>query len=293
MELTLENQQLRVEISSLGAELQSIYHKDSGRDYLWSGDPDVWSRRSPILFPNCGAVKDSRFLFDGKEYPAKQHGFARDMNHKVVCASPKIATFRLEASDTTREQYPYNFALKTTYKLEKSSLTCQHKVINYDDKPIYFSFGFHTGIRCPFVPGTKNSDYQLVTQLKEDCVQMTADDGGLIHRAEQQYQPKSQVTPITPGIFTRSLIMKNPASHYMQLEEKSSGDYLRIVGTNSPYTVVWTAPEDVGVVCIEPWYGLGDYEDATGEFKDKPGAICLEPMGEFTCEQRIEIFVNK
>lgn len=293
MELTLENQQLQVEISSMGAELQSIVHKESGREYLWGGNPEVWGRRSPILFPNCGTVKDKQFLFDGKPYPAKQHGFARDLNHNVVCMNPELATFRLEANDATREFYPYSFALKTTYKLEKNSLSCQHKVINYDSKPISFSFGFHTGLCCPFVPGTRNTDYRLVMEKQEDCPRLTAAESGLIHREELRYKPDSRMTPITPGLYTNSLILKNPASRWMQLEEVSTGDYIRIEGTNSPYTVLWSAPEDIGVVCIEPWYGMGDLVDASGEFKDKLGAIQLESMGEFTCEQRIVIHVNK
>ena len=293
MELTLENQQLCVEISSMGAELQSIVHKESGREYLWGGDPAVWARRSPILFPNCGSVKDGLFLFDGQQYVGKQHGFARDLNHKMVCASPQLATFRLEANDSTRELYPYSFALKTTYKLEKNSLSCQHKVINYDSKPIHFSFGFHTGLRCPFIPGTRSADYRLVMEKLEDCPRLTANENGLIRRQEERYTPTDKSTPITPGIFTKSLILKNPASRWMQLEDADSGDYIRIEGTNAPYTVLWSAPEDVSVVCIEPWYGMGDLEDASGEFKEKLGVVTLEPMGEFTCEQRIVIHVNK
>ena len=49
----IKNDQLTVEISSLGAELQSI--KDAnGNEYLWDGDPKYWARRSPLLFPIVG-----------------------------------------------------------------------------------------------------------------------------------------------------------------------------------------------------------------------------------------------
>ena len=49
MEL-IKNDQLTLEISSLGAELQSI--KDAnGNEYLWDGDEQYWNRHSPILFP--------------------------------------------------------------------------------------------------------------------------------------------------------------------------------------------------------------------------------------------------
>lgn len=63
----IKNEQLTVEISSLGAELQSI--KDAqGNEYLWDGDEQYWNRHSPILFPIvCGLWKDT-YRIDGKEY---------------------------------------------------------------------------------------------------------------------------------------------------------------------------------------------------------------------------------
>lgn len=289
MELTLENQHLRVEVSSIGAEITSIFHKDTSREYLWGGDPEVWKRHSPILFPNCGAVKDNQFTIEGQVYPALQHGFARDNNHKLVCCSDDLATLRLETSNQIATMYPYRFALKTTYKLEKNSISCRHKVINYDDKPIYFSFGFHTGIRCPFIPGTDSSDYSIVFENTEDCIRMFSAAGGLMTGTEEPYRPSDPLIPITDGVFSDSLILRGVTSRYIQLEENSSGDYCRISGTNSPYTVLWSAPDKVRTVCIEPWYGISDSVDSDGNFTTKPGINCLLPMEEFICEQSIEI----
>ena len=50
----LQNEYLTVEVSDLGAELQSIKDADD-KEYLWQGDDKYWGRRSPILFPIvCG-----------------------------------------------------------------------------------------------------------------------------------------------------------------------------------------------------------------------------------------------
>ena len=47
----IKNDQLTVEISSLGAELQSI--KDAnGNEYLWDGDPEYWGRHTKLIFKN-------------------------------------------------------------------------------------------------------------------------------------------------------------------------------------------------------------------------------------------------
>ena len=38
----LENDNLRVKVSSLGAEMQSIRRVEDGTEYLWQGDPAFW-----------------------------------------------------------------------------------------------------------------------------------------------------------------------------------------------------------------------------------------------------------
>jgi len=42
MMYSIKNNLLHVSISSKGAELQSILGKDSGLEYMWSGDPAFW-----------------------------------------------------------------------------------------------------------------------------------------------------------------------------------------------------------------------------------------------------------
>lgn len=47
---TIQNEFLTVRVEDLGAQLSSIQAPD-GTEYLWQGDPDIWARRAPILFP--------------------------------------------------------------------------------------------------------------------------------------------------------------------------------------------------------------------------------------------------
>ena len=59
--VTIENEQRKVVISEHGAELQSIVNQQTGRSYLWYGDPAYWSRRSPVLFPFVGQVYQKKY----------------------------------------------------------------------------------------------------------------------------------------------------------------------------------------------------------------------------------------
>ena len=294
MFVTLENSTLRAEVDSFGAELVSVFHKETGRECLWQADPQVWPRHAPVLFPYCGRLKDDRYLFDGKEYFGKQHGFARDMPHKLVCRDHDIVVLRLEHSAETLLKYPYQFALKTTYQLQKNTILCKHKVISYSSVPMYFSIGFHTGLACPFVPGTQPEEYRVVFEQKETMTRLFARPGGLFENKAEAVCFEHGSIPVTKGGFSDSLVLKDIKSSYIQLEEKASGDYIRIRGTDSPYTVIWSAPEDdTKLLCIEPWYGIGDSVDAHGDLTKKQGIICLGPKEEFTCAQIIEIGMGK
>ena len=68
MAVKIENEKLFVTINEHGAELASLINKSNGINYLWSGDSKYWGRKSPVLFPIEGALKDGKMFVDGKEY---------------------------------------------------------------------------------------------------------------------------------------------------------------------------------------------------------------------------------
>ena len=59
--ITLQNQQLTVQIDELGAQLHSIKRQDNEIEYLWQGEPASWNRQAPILFPFVGRLKDDQY----------------------------------------------------------------------------------------------------------------------------------------------------------------------------------------------------------------------------------------
>ena len=73
----LENVCLAVQVNDLGAELTRVTDRADGYEFLWSGDPAVWSGRSPLLFPIVGKLKGDRYTHAGQTYSLPKHGFAR------------------------------------------------------------------------------------------------------------------------------------------------------------------------------------------------------------------------
>ena len=59
---TIQNDLLSVSINERGAELNSIFHKGTNLEYLWNADPAFWAKKSPVLFPIVGTLKDNVFV---------------------------------------------------------------------------------------------------------------------------------------------------------------------------------------------------------------------------------------
>jgi hypothetical protein len=123
-ERIIENEHLKVTVADSGAELVGVYDKDRAMERIWSGDPSVWNRHAPILFPFVGKVMGGEYRIGDRVYAMPtQHGFARDMAFECVSVDAVSTTHRLEATEWTRERYPYDFRLTVAHRLESRRLT--------------------------------------------------------------------------------------------------------------------------------------------------------------------------
>src|SRR2546423_3628793 len=103
----IENEFLAISAKSKGAELESIYHKGYQLEYLWSGDPAFWPKKSPVLFPIVGTLKDGCYVLEGKSYELGRHGFARDKDFLVTGNSETALRFSLSSDEETLKQFPF------------------------------------------------------------------------------------------------------------------------------------------------------------------------------------------
>ncbi|WP_413167326.1 aldose epimerase [Capilliphycus salinus ALCB114379] len=87
----------------------------------------------PILFPICGNLPEDAYLYNGRRYTLKQHGFARDLPWTVtnqVATDYAAITLTLTSNGETREVYPFDFELEFTYKLKGSDLIIFQRFTN-------------------------------------------------------------------------------------------------------------------------------------------------------------------
>jgi galactose mutarotase-like enzyme len=97
----------------------------------------------PILFPSPGKLEADLWRRDGRHGVLKQHGFARDLPWRVASAEAAKIVLELAATDATRAEYPWDFALELAYALRDTTLRIELWIANRGDAPMPFGFGVH------------------------------------------------------------------------------------------------------------------------------------------------------
>ena len=124
MDYILENEYLKVTVTTWGAQLKSVIRKCDGTEHMWQADKAVWGYHAPILFPYAGRVKDGIIEARGQHFEnLPQHGFARIGDHTLVRHSDTVVEFELRDSEATMAMWPYAFRFLSTYTLEGDVLT--------------------------------------------------------------------------------------------------------------------------------------------------------------------------
>ena len=149
MQYSIENEILRLTVDTHGAEPVSVLHKPTGAELLWQGDPAVWGRHAPILFPYTGKLTGGKMLAKGVEYAGGQHGFARDVEHTMTHHADNLLEFELHANAETLPKWPYAFVLRSTFTLEGETVHHTLTVENPVEDKLCFGIGYHPAFALP------------------------------------------------------------------------------------------------------------------------------------------------
>lgn len=267
-------------IDALGAELVRLQDA-AGRDLLWDGDPAFWTGRSPLLFPMVGRVKDDRITVAGKTYDMGQHGFARTSVFTLLRSDAASCTWRLEASEATRQRYPFAFRLDVTYRIEGATLHMEAEVTNPGAAVLPASFGFHPALRWPLPYGKPRTAHGIVFE-KDEPAPIRRPVDGLLSAAHFPTPVRDRHLTLHDGLFEDgALIFDTLASRSVVY-----GDAIRVDFPRMPHLGIWTKP-GAGYVCIEPWQGYASPEGFDGDFADKPGMVGVAPGATETFEMSI------
>ncbi|MGS2779218.1 aldose 1-epimerase family protein [Robertmurraya sp. GLU-23] len=285
--ITVENEWLKVGIDSHGAEVRKVKHKKNGLDYMWTGDNKYWGRVSPVLFPIVGRLKDDQYQIDGQTYKMSQHGFLRDVEFNVLEQTATNATFIFESAGRFREVYPYEFQAIIRYMLEDDSLIVHWEIVNENEKEMHFSIGAHPAFKIPLLENETIEDYRLHFTPAEDKSVMEYElQNSLLHEKGSVYD--IEMLPLTNSLFAHDALVFSNIDKITLVSNKSSHG-VEVMFENFPFVGIWSKyiDEDGSIapfVCIEPWYGVADTYDTSGNFSEKFGNNMLEPGNTFHTE---------
>ena len=275
----LENDNLRVKVSSLGAEMQSIRRVADGTEYLWQGEAHYWARRASNLFPVCGRLWENQYIYRGTTYEMGSHGFARGKEWEVIHQKATALTLQLKPDEETLAAYPFRFVLEMTYTLSEDSLAVTTIVRNEDDKEMPFSIGGHPGFNVPLTEGTEYEDYKLVFDAPCQPLQFVCDENCFfLDKLTLFPLEENQVLPLRHSLFDHDAIFLQKAARGVTLCSDKSEHSVHIAFPDSPYLGIWHTPRsNAPFVCLEPWVQSPSRAGEVANIEDKADMICLAP----------------
>lgn len=275
----LENDNLRVKVSSLGAEMQSIRRVADGTEYLWQGEAQYWARRASNLFPVCGRLWENQYIYRGTTYEMGSHGFARGKEWEVIHQKATALTLQLKPDGETLAAYPFRFVLEMTYSLSEDSLAVTTIVRNEDDKEMPFSIGGHPGFNVPLAEGTEYEDYKLVFDAPCQPLQFVCDENCFfLDKLTLFPLEENQVLPLRHSLFDHDAIFLQKAARGVTLCSDKSERSVHVAFPDSPYLGIWHTPRsDAPFVCLEPWVQSPSRAGEVANIEDKADMVCLAP----------------
>jgi len=287
MNATIENDKLKVIASNHGAELQSIKGISQNLEYLWQGDSAYWGRRSPVLFPIVGRLKDDTYTFRGKKYSLGQHGFARNAAFELVERSGHHLMYHLKADDVSKKDYPFDFELSITYTLQENRLTVGYMVENPSEEDVFFSIGAHPAFNCPLRSDEKRSDYSLVFDEHEELERQLIEAG--IRTGDMvSVLSKEKEIAIKDDLFDQDALIFDDLNSIRVSICKEDVPIVTVIFDEFEYLGIWSKSSDSPFVCIEPWFGIADHQDHSGDLTRKEGIIELKPKEVFVAQYHME-----
>lgn len=275
--VTLENEYLKVAISSKGAEINSIIDKVDGTEYIWQGNPQFWPYHAPNLFPIVGGLKNNTLQVNNQKYTLNRHGFARTSNFRRIESAPQQAIFELRYDEETLKVYPYKFDFQVIYHLADRTLKTSYKVINMDEGTIFFSVGAHPAFNIPLAANDSFEDYYLEFNTSEELkTYKTVSSTGLFSGETVEVPTVENKIPLNRDLFKHdALVFKNIKSKEVTLKSTKHNKQVKVTYPHFEYLGIWTK-DDFPFICIEPWLGCSDTEGELKDISQKEGIQSLK-----------------
>ncbi len=269
---SIENEKLKIEINSHGAELYSVYSKATDTEYLWQGNPEYWGGRAYNLFPLIGRTYEGFFRYDGKEYPSRTHGLARYFEFSLEKRTEDTLVFLFTDNEETHKEYPFAFEFRVFFTLTGNALQTRYEVTNVDERTLICCFGGHPGINIPFTNGAFE-DYYLEFAAPDGVKRQLLSEGDrfMADKAIDYPLVEGNKLPLRHDLFHHDAVILQGTGGCVSVKSKTDSRYVTMRYEEYPFIGFWqvnnpTAP----YVCLEPWSALPSIDGVIVDLESKP-----------------------
>lgn len=277
--VVLENEFLKITITLDGGSLTSIYDKKRNNELLYQKDSRSWQGQDVVIFPFVARLKNSKYKVDGLEYSMKNHGLVRYSKLNVWENTNNKAILYLDSTSESLLQYPFNFHFEVIYELNDNILSIRYKIVNTDNKKIYYEFGGHPAFK---VFGCEN-DYgfeisNTILEFPEDINTnryFLDETGSYIVNKNMVCIPSELV--VTKKLIEDAKTIILDANNILECALKTRGYRLYFNLKEAEVLALWTSPGFGDYLCVEPWWGIPDIINPNPELRDKPLMHSLNP----------------
>lgn len=279
--MILKNDYIQCTLDKKGAELRGLYSFEANQEMMWHGDATWWHGISPILFPFIGTSKNNQYSYDGQTYDMKPHGFLAQREFAIESVKEDEVWFSYTSTEEDYAMYPFKFKVKVGYRIEWSKVYVNWIVENLDNKEMIYTIGAHPSFLC------EKGDILTYETKGGDTYFYNLEGPHILNKEKmepQRLMMNDDAFPIDTWIYDgiRSATLLNI----------KKGSSIKLDFEDFAFVGIWS-PVKNGImgpfVCIEPWDGLPDYVDASGDLKKKKTATILAPKTENAYTYSIEI----
>lgn len=290
MTFILENESIKATFVTTGAEMTGLLKKDSHMEYIWHGDPAFWGRHAPILFPIVGRLKEDTYMYQNNQYFLSQHGFARDKEFILVEKTEQKIIFELREDEETLAKFPFSFSLKVIYELLSDGVTVSYIVENTGDEQLYFSIGAHPAFSIPLNKDLTFEDYYLHFSPQKEYLHLPL-NGSYVDYDKRISEPINSDIQLKRALFKEdALIYETQGMTQITIRSDKSPESVTLSYKKMPFVGIWSPyPKEAPFVCIEPWYGIADTVNTSGQLSEKFGIQSLSSKEYFECQYSITV----
>lgn len=279
MLLTIENNNMKVVLSTVGGAIESILNKKTGNEHGWACDKNIWESYTVICFPICGGLTDDEYIYNEKKYPMPMHGFLRTKDLTLLSHSPTKAEFEFVFDQKTLKIYPFEFRFILTEELTDEGFKITYSTTNIGSEIMYFSVGSHIPYATPIVAGeTMQEDYAILFDGSQSAGRIVVENEHVIRKTQDIFNGSDRLNVKNMFDIASTILDTNDINpSKISILSKKSGAKTTVMFEGFKYCVIWAPAGENPFVCIEPWTGMVDELNHDKDITKKLGITCLQP----------------